>query len=406
MQFATSDRHDCRVAMLGIENLGNTQMKLLDSLKLLGLGVTLLLPASGMAADRTVLIGYAAPLSGASGSIGASLVQAAEIAVDDANRQAIHIDGDRLTFKLLVQDDRSDPRTGLLVAEYFVKSGVAGVIGHWNSGVGIPASRIYKDADIVQIAQATTAHAYTEQSFATTFRIVPHDDEGASYTADYVVNQMKSQRIAVIDDQTPFGAGYAKHFVQMVVAQKGSVVSQFSVSSRTSDFNAVLRNIKKKNPDVVFFGGLDAQAAQLARELRRFDIDAPLVSVGGTVGLQYLKIAGVAGNNTVALEPGQPSYKGAQYQQFEKAYKSRFGENMGLYAPFSYDAVQVLVAAIKQANSLDKQRIIAAMHQVRHNGLTGAISFDAKGNLANPVFTIFQVKNQAWVPIKVIGGKK
>ncbi|WP_050478068.1 branched-chain amino acid ABC transporter substrate-binding protein [Herbaspirillum rhizosphaerae] len=381
-------------------------MKLLDSLKLFGLGAAMLLSSQAMAADRTVLIGYAAPLTGASGSIGASLVHAAEIAVDDANRQAIHIDGDKLVFKLLTQDDRSDPRTGLLVAEYFVKSGVVGVIGHWNSGVGIPASLIYKNADIVQIAQATTAHAYTEQSFPTTFRIVPHDDEGAGYTAEYVVRQMKSQRIAIIDDQTPFGAGYAKHFAQMVTSLKGNIVSQFGVSSRTSDFNAVLRNVQKQNPDVVFFGGLDAQAGQLAKELKRFDINAPLVSVGGTVGAQYLKIAGEAGNGTVALEPGQPSYKGAPWQQFEKTYKSRFGGEMGLYAPFSYDAVQVLVAAIRQANSLDRQRIIAAMHQVRHNGLTGTIAFDAEGNLANPVFTIFQVKDQKWVPLKVIGGKK
>ncbi|EJL80732.1 ABC-type branched-chain amino acid transport system, periplasmic component [Herbaspirillum sp. CF444] len=389
-----------------VKNLGNARMKLLDSLKLFGLGAAMLLSVHATAADRTVLIGYAAPLSGASGSIGASLVHAAEIAVDDANRQAIHIDGDKLVFKLLTQDDRSDPRTGLLVAEYFVKSGVAGVIGHWNSGVGIPASQIYKKADIVQIAQATTAHAYTEQSFPTTFRIVPHDDEGAGYTAEYVVRQMKSRRIAIIDDQTPFGTGYARHFAQMVESLKGNIVSQFGVSSRTSNFNAVLRSVKKQDPDVVFFGGLDAQAGQLAKELRRFDINAPLVGVGGTVGAQYLQVAGEAGNGTVALEPGQPSYKGAQWLQFEKAYKSRFGEDMGLYAPFSYDAVQVLVAAIKQANSLDRQKIIAAMHQVRHNGLTGPISFDADGNLANPVFTIFEVKNQKWVPLKVIGGKK
>lgn len=381
-------------------------MKLLDSLRLLGLCAAALLSAHATGADRTVLIGYAAPLTGASGSIGASLVQAAQIAVDDANRQAIHIDGDRLMFKLLTQDDRSDPRTGLLVAEYFVKSNVIGVIGHWNSGVGIPASLVYKNAGIVQIAQASTAHAYTEQSFPTTFRIVPHDDEGAGYSAEYVVRQMKSQRIAILDDQTPFGAGYARHFAHMVGELKGNIVSQFSVSSRTSDFNAVLKNIKAQNPDVVFFGGLDAQAGQLAKELRRFDISAPLVSVGGTVGPQFLKIAGEAGNDTVALEPGPPSYKGAQWQQFEKDYKSRYGNNMGVYAPFSYDAVQVLVAAIRQANSLDKEKIIAAMHQVRHNGLTGAISFDADGNLVNPVFTIYQVKNQKWVPLKVIGGKK
>lgn len=385
---------------------GNERMKLLDSLKLLCFGAAALLSVAATAEDRTVLIGFAAPLTGASGAIGASLVQAAEIAVDDANRQGLHIDGDKLVFKLLVQDDRSDPRTGLLVAEYLVKSGVVGVIGHWNSGVGIPASRIYKNADVVQIAQATTSHAYTQQSFPTAFRIVPHDDESAYYTAEYVVRQMKAQRIAIIDDQTPFGNGYARQFAQSIESFNGNIVSQHGISSRTSDFNAVLKNIQKQQPDAVFFGGLDAQAGQLARELRRFGINAPLIGVGGTVGPQFLKAAGEAGNGTIALEPGLASYRGAQWQQFEKTYKRRYGDDMGLYAPFSYDAVQVLVAAIHQANSLDRQRIVAAMHQVRHNGLTGAVSFDEEGNLANPVFTIYQVRNQKWMPLKTIGGKK
>jgi len=382
-------------------------MKWLVSMKWLYLTALLSasFPMAVMAAERTVLIGYAAPLSGASGSVGTSLVQAAELAVEDINRQDIQIDGEHLRFQLLTQNDRSDPRTGLLVADYFVKSNVVGVIGHWNSGVGIPASRIYKDAGIVQIAQATTSHAYTQQGFATAFRIVPHDDEGARYTAQYVVRQMKGKRIAVLDDQTLFGAGYADQFAQTVRELKGELVNRQSISSHTSDFNAVLRALKQADPDLVFFGGLDAQAAQLVRELRRFDISAPLVGAGGTVGQRYLQLAGTAGEGTVALEPGYPAHQGAQWQQFEKNYKSRFGDDMGLYAPFSYDAIEVLAAAIKQARSLERGKILAAMHRIRHNGLTGQISFDAEGNLINPVFTVFQVKNQKWLPLKTIGGK-
>jgi len=217
---------------------------------------------------------------------------------------------------------------------------------------------------------------------------------------------MKASRIAVIHDQTSFGFGYARQFVQVVQALRGNIVSQFGVSSHTSDFNEVLRAVKQANPDVVFFGGLDAQAAQFVRELRRFGIAAPLVGVGGTVGPQFLNIAEAAGNGTIALEPGYPGYQGAQWKQFDTAYKRRFGAEMGLYAPFSYDAIEVLVAAIKQARSLDRGKIVAAMHRISHNGLTGRIAFDADGNLLNPVFTIFQVKNQKWMPLKTIGGKK
>jgi len=382
-------------------------MNLLGGLKLLCLSTLLAIvfPPLAEALDRTVLIGYAAPLSGVSAAAGPALVQAAEIAIDDLNLQAIRLNGDRLIFKLLIQDDRSDPRTGLLVAQYFVKSEVIGVIGHWNSGVGIPASRIYSDAGLVQIAQGTTAHAYTQQGFSTTYRIVPHDDVGAAYTADYVIHQMKAKRIAVIDDETPFGHGFVKQFMDTAKASQGDIVNQFGISNHTSDFNTILRAIKESQPDVVIFGGVDIQAAQLVREMRRFDLDVPLVSVSGIVAPLFLEQAGPAGNGTIVLEPGQPSYQGPQWQHFQKVYKAHLSGEMSSYAPFSYDAVQVLAKAIRKANSLDRQAIAASMHQITHNGLTGRIAFDAEGNLRNPVYTIFQMKNLQWVPLKTISGK-
>jgi len=354
--------------------------------------------------ERMVLIGYPVPLSGASSAIGQMLVQSAEIAIDDLNAQHMQLNGERLQFKLLIEDDRSDPRTGVLVAQYLVQSAVVGVIGHWNSGVGIAASRIYNAAGVVQIAASTSAHAYTQQGFTTAYRVVPQDDQNATATADYVVRQMKAKRIAVIDDQTPFGAGYARQFMTQINALKGNIVDQFSVSSSTSDFNAVLRVIAQDHPDAVFFGGLDTQGGQLARELRRFGIQAPLIGAGGTVGSQFLQIAGSAGEGTVALAPGRPSYQGQAWLHFQHAYQQRLNAPMHISAPFAYDAVALLAAAIRKANSLDRQAIAASMRQIRHNGITGKISFDANGNLANPVFTIFVVKNQQWQPLKTISG--
>ena len=382
-------------------------MNLLAGLKLFCVStlLTAVFPPLAHALDRTVLIGYAAPMSGVSAAAGPALVQAAEIAIDDLNLQAIHLKGDRLVFKLLVQDDRSDPRTGLLVAQYFVKSEVIGVIGHWNSGVGIPASRIYSEAGLVQIAQGTTAHSYTQQGFSTAYRIVPHDDVSASYTADYVTHEMKARRIAVIDDGTPFGGGFAKQFMDSAKAMQADIVSQFSISNHTSDFNAILRAIQENKPEVVVFGGVDIQGAQLVREMRRFNLDMPLIGASGTVAPQFLEQAGAAGNGTIVLEPGQPSYQGPQWQHFQKIYKSHLSGAMSSYAPFSYDAVQVFAEAIRKANSLDRQAIAVSMRQIRHNGLTGRIGFDAEGNLLNPVYTIFQMRNQQWVPLKTISSK-
>lgn len=358
------------------------------------------------AADKTVLIGYAGPLTGASAPAGLNLLRAVEMAVDDANRSDIRVQGERLVFKLISQDDRADPATGVLVAEYLVKVGVIGVIGHWNSGVSIPASRIYAKAGIAQLASASTAKAYTQQNLATSFRMVGHDDEGADLSAEYVLRQLRARRIAIVDDRTIFGAGYAEQFSRSILASGGNIVARYTVSSKTSDFNAVLKEMALTEPDVVFFGGLDTQAGQFARDLKRFNISARLVSVDGTVGQPFLNAAGSAGEGAIAVEPGLPAYKGAQWKRFERIYRERAGSTMELFAPFSYDGVGVLVAAVKEANSLDPKKITAALHQIRYEGITGLVSFDAEGNLRNPAFTVYQVKNANWVPVKMIGSRR
>ncbi|MBB3213145.1 branched-chain amino acid transport system substrate-binding protein [Herbaspirillum sp. Sphag1AN] len=361
--------------------------------------------SSARAADRTVTIGYAAPLTGVSSGAAPSLVLAAELAIEDLNRQAIHLDGDRLIFKLLVQDDRSDPRTGELVAQYFAKTDVVAVIGHWNSGVSIAASKIYNAAGIAQLAIGSSALAYTTQGFGAAFRILPHDRQNASNTANYVVEQMKAKRIVVIHDQTLFGIEYVRQFNIAAGKLQGNIVGQYDFSSHTSDFNAALQGVKQSAPDAVLFAGLEAQAAQLVREMQRFQIKAPLVTVGGIVGSRFLQSAGAAGNGTVILEPCKLPHQGAAWLQFQKNFKERSGEEVGLKPPFSYDAVGLVAAAIRQANSLDRRALGVALHHLKFTGLTGRISFDADGNLENPVYTVFQVKDQKWVALKTIEGK-
>ncbi|TWC69959.1 branched-chain amino acid ABC transporter substrate-binding protein [Herbaspirillum sp. SJZ099] len=369
---------------------------------------SLLLAGMTQAADRTVVIGCAAPLSGPSAATGASLVRAAQIAIDDLNRQPIYLNGDKLVFKLLSQDDRSDPRTGVLVANYLVKSDVVGVVGHWNSGVSLLASRIYNEVELAQIAPGSTARSYTQQAFSTTFRIVAHDDEGVVMIAEYVLREMKARRIAVIDDGTPFGSGYAGEFSKQVVALGGEVVLQGRISHKTSDFNDVMKAVKAAAPDVIFFGGLDAQAGQLVREMRRFGTTVPLIGGSGLVSALFLKTAGDAGEGTIGLEPGARSYKGEQWQRFEKAYSAQGAarEDMSIYAPFVYDAVRMLAAAIKQANTLDRRKITQTLHEIRYEGMTGSIAFDTEGNVRNPILSFYQVKNRQWMAIRTIGGRK
>lgn len=378
----------------------------------LALGKVILAAALAMGAGkvqaepRTVLIGLAAPMTGLSGNIGVSLERAAQLAISDINETKPVIGGEPVVFKLLPLDDRADPRTGELIADYFIKSKVAAVIAHWNSGVGIPASRIYAAAGIPHLSPGVTAPAFTRQGFDTVFRLVPHDGDGARLTAEYVLRELKAKSIVSIDDRTVFGATYAAEFAKSVAALNGKISEHYTISSKSSDFNDILRAVRDLNPDVLFFGGIDAQAAQLARDMRRLGITASLVTSDGVVGQTFLDLAGSAGENAVAIEPGRPSYKGTQWVRFQNAWKSRYKEEIYLYAPFSYDAVRVVAAAMSSANSTDTPKVTAELHKIRYQGITGNIVFDKNGDLTEPIFTVYNVKNGRWRAIRTIGGKE
>ena len=223
---------------------------------------------SSWAADgETVVIGLAGPLTGPSARIGKDLENGAQLAIDDINKQHPTIGGKAVTFKLQSEDDQSDPRTAVAVAQRLVDSDVAGVVGHWNTGTSIPAARVYHDAGIAQVAPVATGHAYTQQGFDTSFRVMGHDDDGGQLAGQYAVNTLKAKRIAVIDDRTAFGQGLADQFIKSLEAQGVKIVDRQYVDDKTVDFSAVLTAIRSKNADVIFFGGVDSQAAPLARRI-------------------------------------------------------------------------------------------------------------------------------------------
>ena len=210
--------------------------------------------AAWSAASETVIIGLAGPLTGPSARIGKDLENGAQLAIDDINKQHPTIGGKAVTFKLQSEDDQSDPRTAVAVAQRLVDSGVAGVVGHWNTGTSIPAARVYHDAGIAQVAPVATGHAYTKQGFDTSFRVMGHDDDGGQFAGQYAVQTLKAKRIAVIDDRTAFGQGLADEFIKSLAAQGINIVDRQYVDDKTVDFSAVLTAIRSKNADLIFSG--------------------------------------------------------------------------------------------------------------------------------------------------------
>lgn len=360
-----------------------------------------------LATDVTeILIGYAGPLSGASAAVGKSMLNAVHLAVDEGNKRGMHIGGKPVVFKVISQDDRTDPRTAELVARYLVKIGVTAVIGHWNSAASLAAAPIYESAGTIQISPATMSRRYTAEGRRTSFRTIGNNDGAGKFTADYAVKTLGVTRVALINDGTPFGQGIAEQFGKTVKEHGAAVLGSYAVSDKTSDFNRILAELKVLKPDAVFFGGLDVQAAALARGVVRMQLGARFIAASGTVGLPFLKAAGADGNHTVVLEPGLPLERMPGWKSFEKNYMQKFDSSIDLYAPFAYDAAQVLIAAIRQADSTDQRKIVSVLRDIRFNGMTGPVSFNAEGDLKQPVFTIYEVQDQSWVVRKTITGNR
>ncbi|WP_373275258.1 branched-chain amino acid ABC transporter substrate-binding protein [Serratia marcescens] len=357
-------------------------------------------------ADDTVLIGLAGPLTGPSARIGKDLENGARLAIADANAQKPTLNGKPVTFKLLSEDDQSDPRTAVAVAQRLVDEGVAGVVGHWNTGTSIPAARIYHDAGIAQVAPVATGHGYTQQGFDTSFRVMGHDDDGGNYAGQYAVKTLKAQRIAVIDDRTAFGQGLADEFIKSLQAQGVQPVTREYVDDKTVDFSAVLTTVRSKNADLIFFGGVDSQAAPLARKLKQLGMNAQLMGAGGFVSQTFLTLAQREGEGVVALEPGLPLEQMPGGKAFEQAYRDRYHTHIELHAPFAYDATRVLIAAIEQAGSANPADYLPKLRAIHYQGVTGAIAFDAQGNLQQPSFTLYRVVDGKWQPQTVLGGAK
>lgn len=364
-------------------------------------GVSSMAHAQG---EQVVLIGLAGPLTGPSARTGKDLQNGAQLALDEANAKHPVIAGKPVVYKLVAVDDQADPRTAVTVAQQLVDQHVVGLVGHWNTGCSLPASRIYNQAGIPEIAPVSTGHQYTLQGYNTAFRIIGHDDIGGAYTGEYAVKTLKAKRIAVIDDRTSFGSGLATQFIKGVEANGGTVVDHQYIDDKTTDFSGVLTEIKSKHADLIFLGGVDVEAAPLVRRMHQLQIQATLLGAGGFVSQTFLKLAGNDGNGVTALDPGRPLLEMPGGKAFDTEYQARYHQPIELYAPFAYDAAATLIAATQQADSTDPARLVTTLHAISRPGVTGTIAFDAQGNLKDPAYTIYQVRDGKWAVVDVLGG--
>jgi branched-chain amino acid transport system substrate-binding protein len=356
-------------------------------------------------AQQVVKIGISAPLTGIGAASGKDLENGARLAIEEANAQHVKIGGQEIRFELDTVDDQGDPRVGVQVAQKLVDDGVVATIGYYNSGVALPSAPIFAKAGIPLLDPAATNPQITRLGLTNVFRIIATDVQNSGNAGTYAVNVTRAKRIATMDDRTAFGQGAVEEFRKAVQAAGGSIVTSEYTNDKAVEFNAQLTNIKAANADLLFFSGSNAQAGLIVKRMKQLGMHTQFVGSGGIADTVFIQSAGDAANGSMAWEYGRPIDSLPAGRAFAQKYKQRFGMDLLTFSPFAYDCAWIAIDAMKQADSTNPGVYMSALRSTQYDGITGHISFDKIGDLNHPTSTLYQVKDDKWVPVTTIGEK-
>jgi branched-chain amino acid transport system substrate-binding protein len=351
-----------------------------------------------------IKIGHVGPMTGGIAHLGKDNENGARMAVDEANAAMIKIDGKDAKFVFVGEDDQADPKVGTTVAQKLVDAKVAGVVGHLNSGTSIPASTVYNQANLPVISGSATNPKLTEQGFKNQFRVVGRDDQQGPAIASYLAATAKPKTVAIIDDATAYGEGLANEVEKTLKGNNIKVLAREKGTDKTTDWKAILTKVKGRKPDAIFYGGMDATGGPLVKQGRELGIKAVFSFGDGACTDEMAKLAGEAAEGLLCSQAGIPV--AAADRKFLDNYKKKFNADPILYSPFTYDATNLLIEAMKKANSPDPAKYLPELTKIDFKGATGQIGFDEKGDRRDAEMTIFTMKGGKIEPVAVIKGGK
>ena len=357
---------------------------------LTGLALGLGLAVSG-AAQAQIKLGVAGPITGANAAFGAQLKNGAEQAVEDLNAKG-GVMGQKIVMQ--VGDDASDPKQGVSLANKFAAEGVKWVVGHFNSGVSIPASEVYQESGIIQITPASTNPRFTERNLWNTFRTCGRDDQQGAVAGAFLASNFKGKKVAVVHDKTPYGKGLADE-TQKAMEGKGLKAAMYEgINTGEKDYSALVSKLKQQNVDVVYFGGLHTEAGLIIRQMRDQGLKAPMMSGDGITDKEFVQIAGPGAEGTY-MTFGPDARKNPNAKDVVAKFKAK-NYDPEAYTLYSYASVQILAQAAEGAKSTDPKKMAEFMKSGKtFTTVIGDISFDKKGDITRPDYVMYVWKKGA-----------
>lgn len=349
-------------------------------------------------AQEVVTIGHSGPLSGPQAVTGKDNENGLRLALEEINKTGLIVGGKRVTLKLVSEDDQADPRVGVQIAQKLVDSGVVAVLGPYNSGVAIPASRVYNNANVPLLPVASNP-ALTQQGYKNIFRIGASDSLLGGTMAEFAAKTLKAKTAAIIDDRSAYGQGIAEEFAKVAKANGIKIVGQEFTNASAMDFLSILTTIKGKNPDVIFLGGYAAQGAPLARQMVQRGLKAKLLGGDGICSSDMGRVAGDAASIVYCAQGGTSLDKSPEGREFLTKYKATYNADAQVYAVSYYDGLKLLADAMTKAGTTtDKTKIAAQLAKENYKGVAGTYAFDAVGELKGAPTTVYTIKNSHPVP--------
>ncbi len=345
--------------------------------------------------DNTIKLGLAAVQSGSDAAIGSTMLNGAQIAVDEWNAKGGVLGKKIETISL---DDEGKPDKAVNVAQTLVDDGVVGVIGHLNSGCTIPASRVYNDGKVIQITPGSTNPQYTEQGFPYAFRICGRDDQQGATGGDFLHDVLKLNKIAILHNKTAYGQGLATEVQKTFEAKGGQVVLFQGVGEDESDFRANISVIQGSGAQGFFWGGMYSQGGPLYVQMRQAGANLPFVSGEGCFDHTFIDTVG-ANATDAYLSFGKDYHSIPAAQSFLQKYKAKYNHDEGAYSVYGYDAANVLLTAIQQAGTTDPDKVSALMKSEPFDTILGRIEFDAKGDVKQSGYIMWTIKDGKFVVV-------
>lgn len=362
--------------------------------------------AGGGAKGTVVKIASVTPLSGSQAAIGEAIKNGAQMALEERVEEFGKL-GIALQFS--PQDDQADPKVGVAVAQkLIVDNDVMAVVGHWNSGVAIPSSEVYKKGNLVMVSPANTAVKVTERGLDNVNRIVTRDDVQGPAGADYAFKELGCKTAFVVQDKTTYGQGVADEFKGQFEKAGGKVLGYEGITAGESDFSAVLNKIQASKPDIVYFGGIYPEGSLIIKQMKAKGINSKFMGPDGMDSAEVIKIAGEAAIDSFYTSMAADISTTDDGKKWIEKYKGKFNKTPESYAVYGYDAMNVvlngLANAIKANNGKKpaKEQLVKAVRDTKgFAGVATKVTFNAKGDNEEGSVHVFQFKEAKYPPTAV-----